>query len=255
MKRKILTAILYVTLCGTIVMGAVGCSKNTINEANSETSNTESGSDGDSEEENTDVTGIVDKDTNTTYDENGDFLLRVEEVFVITGSGTVVTGTVERGTIKVNDEVQIIGLDKEIITTTVTGIEKFREMPDQATVGDSIGMMLKDVERDQVQRGQVIAKPNSITAIKKFEANLSVISTEDGGREMPFVDGYRPRLHLVTDINGTINLPSDKENVKPGENVVVTITLEESIAMEVGTEFTLWEGQKKTATGKVTKIY
>lgn len=193
--------------------------------------------------------------TNTTYDENGAFLLRIEDVFTITGRGTVVTGKVERGTIKMNDEVQIIGLDKEIITTIVTGIEMFRSTLDQATVGDNVGILLRGVKRDQVQKGQVVAKPNSISAVKKFEANLSVISTEDGGRGTPFFDGFSPKFYFLTDISGTIKLPKDKEMVKPGENVVVTVTLEESIAMEVGTEFTIREGGRIIANGKVTKVY
>jgi len=193
--------------------------------------------------------------TNTVHDENENFLLRIEDTFTISGRGTCVTGTVERGVVKKNDEVQIIGLDKETITTTVSGIEIFKSDLEQASVGENVAIFLQDVERDQVQKGQVLAKPNSIAAVKSFEANLSVLSPEDGGRNTPFFDGFSPKFYFLTYISGTIKLPKDKEMIMPGESALVTIMLEKAIAMEVGTEFYVKEGGRTIAKGKVIKIY
>lgn len=208
------------------------------------------------ETSNKDTSGKVEEGTDTTYDENGAFLFRIEDVFTITGRGTVVTGTVERGTINLNDEVQVIGLDKEIITTTVTGIEVFRKTQDWATVGDNPGLLLSGVERDQVERGQVVAKPNSIISSKMFDADISVLSKEEGGRHTPFFNDYSPQFYFRSvDISGKITLPEGVEMVMPGDNVSLTVTLTSSVAMEVGTEFSIREGGRTIASGKVTKVY
>ena len=201
-------------------------------------------------------TGTVDPNTNLTYDKDGAFLMPIEDVFTITGRGTVVTGRIERGTIKLNDEVQIIGLDHEIITTTVTGIEMFRKSLDYAEAGDNAGLLLKDVSREDVERGQVIAKPNSIRAATKFDADVYVLTKEEGGRHTPFFNNYRPQFYFkTTDITGVITLPSDVEMVMPGDNVKMTVELISNVAMEVGTEFSIREGGRTVGKGTVTKVY
>ena len=207
------------------------------------------------EKDNSNTRGIVDKNTNTNYDENGAFLLRIEDVFTIAGRGILATGVVERGTIKKHDEIQIIGLDKEIITAVATGIEANRLQLDYATIGDSVGIELRGMNRNQIHAGQVVVQPNSIIATKKFDAILSVISTEQGGRETPFFDGFSPQFYFGTNIEGKINLPKDKEFVNPGEDVSVTVSLTTSIAMDVGTKFSIREGGKTIANGVVTKVY
>ena len=167
-------------------------------------------------------TGTVDPNTNLTYDKDGAFLMAIEDVFTITGRGTVVTGRVERGTIKLNDEVQIIGLNHEIITTTVTGIEMFRKQLDYAEAGDNAGILLKDISRDDVERGQVLAKPNSIKAATKFDADVYVLTKEEGGRHTPFFNNYRPQFYFkTTDITGVVTLPSNVEMVSPGDNAII----------------------------------
>ncbi len=222
------------------------------NNTNNNTNNDENSS---TENNNLNTSGTVDKNTNTNYDENGAFLLRIESVSTVSERGTVVTGTIDRGTIKINDEVQVIGLDKEIITTTVAAVEAFKSNSNYAKIGDNVGLLLKGVEEGKVQVGQVVAKPNSIAAIKKFDADLLVVSTEDGGRSTPFFDGFSPEFYFKTDITGTINLPKGKEMVNPGENVSATVTLAESIALDVGTEFSIREGGRIIANGKITKVY
>lgn len=208
------------------------------------------------EQQNNSSTGSVDEGTNTTYDENGALLFSIEDVFTITGRGTVVTGNVQRGKLKVGDTVQIIGLSEEILTTEVTGIEIFIEQKDEATVGDNAGIVLKDITREQVQRGQVLAKPNSIVAATKFDADVHILSKEEGGRHTPFVDGYRPQFYFrTTDITGVIDLPDNIEMVGPGEDVSFTTTLVSNIAMEVGTEFSIREGGRTVGKGTVTKVY
>ena len=254
-NTKLLIIIALVIVIG-IVVGVLLLTNQKDKEAiNSDNNNNSEVENNNETTEDKNTSGIVEEGVNTTYDENGAFLFRIEDVFTITGRGTVVTGTVERGTINLNDEVQVIGLDKEIITTTVTGVEVFRKNQDFATVGDNPGLLLKGVERDQVERGQAVVMPNSITAVKKFQADLSVIPTEEGGRGTPFYDGFSPKIYFKTDISGTINLPNGKEKVEPGENASVTITLEQSIAMDVGTEFSIREGGRTIANGKVTKVY
>ena len=166
------------------------------------------------------------------------------------------TGRVQRGKIKVGDIVQIIGLDQEILTTEVTGIETFREQKDEATVGDNADLVLKDISREQVLRGQVLAKPNSIVAATKFDADVYVLTKEEGGRQIPFFDGYSPQFYFrTTDITGKIDLPDNIEMVNPGDNVSFTTTLITNVAMEVGTEFSIREGGRTVAKGTVTKVY
>ena len=201
-------------------------------------------------------TGTVDPNTNLTYDKDGAFLMAIEDVFTITGRGTVVTGRVERGTIKLNDEVQIIGLNHEIITTTVTGIEMFRKQLDYAEAGDNAGILLKDISRDDVERGQVLAKPNSIKAATKFDADVYVLTKEEGGRHTPFFNNYRPQFYFkTTDITGVVTLPSNVEMVSPGDNAKMTVELISNVAMEVGTEFSIREGGRTIGKGTVTKVY
>ena len=189
-------------------------------------------------------------------DENGDFLMAIEDIFTITGKGTVVTGRIERGKILLNDPVQIIGLKDEIKNTTVFGIEMFRKTEETAKAGDNVGLYLKDTDRSEIQRGQVVAKPNSIKNIKKFAASLKMYSTEDGGRHTPFFNGYKPLFYFrVTDITGTVELTSGVETVSPGESANVTVNLESPVAMEVGTAFKIREGGKTIGEGTVTAIY
>ena len=208
------------------------------------------------EQQNNNSTGSVEEGTNTTYDENGAFLFSIEDVFTITGRGTVVTGNVQRGKIKVGDTVQIVGLSEEILTTEVTGIEMFRQQKDEATVGDNAGLVLKDITREQVQRGQVLAKPNSIVAATKFDADVHILSKDEGGRHTPFFDEYRPQFYFrSTDITGKINLPESIEMVNPGENVSFTVELIHPIAIENGTKFSIREGGRTIGTGTVTKVY
>lgn len=202
------------------------------------------------------TTGTVDPNTNLTYDKDGAFLMAIEDVFTITGRGTVVTGVVERGTINVNDEVQIIGLDHEIITTTVTGIEMFRKELDYAEAGDNAGILLKGVSREEVERGQVIAKPNSIKAATKFEAKVYALTKDEGGRHTPFFTNYRPQFYFrTTDVTGVITLPDGVEMVNPGDTVNMSVELIVNMAMEVGTEFSIREGGRTVGRGTVTKVY
>lgn len=208
------------------------------------------------EQQNNNSTGSVEEGTNTTYDENGAFLFIIEDVFTITGRGTVVTGNVQRGKIKVGDTVQIVGLNEEILTTEVTGIEMFRQQKDEATIGDNAGLVLKDITREQVQRGQVLAKTNSIVAATKFDADVHILSKDEGGRHTPFFDEYRPQFYFrAIDITGKINLPESIEMVNPGENVSFTVELIHPIAIENGTKFSIREGGRTIGTGTVTKVY
>lgn len=201
-------------------------------------------------------TPTVNPDTNLTYDETGAFLMAIEEVFVISDKGTVVTGKIEHGTIKVGDQVQILGLDEEVITTTVERIEQFSKETDIAKVGDSVGLRLKEVSREQLKRGQVVAQPNSIVAATKFEADLYVLSKEEGGRHTPFFNLYRPQFSFWTaNITGVITLEDGVEMVNPGENVKVTVELISSIAMKKGTTFTIREGGRTVGRGTITKVY
>ncbi|MFS8613946.1 elongation factor Tu [Limnochorda sp.] len=183
------------------------------------------------------------------------FLMPVEDVFSITGRGTVATGRVERGTIKVGDEVEIVGLTDQTRKTVATGVEMFRKLLDQAEAGDNIGVLLRGVDRDEIERGQVLAKPGSITPHTKFEAEVYVLSKEEGGRHTPFFKGYRPQFYLrTTDVTGVVDLPEGVEMVMPGDNVRLTCELITPVAMEEGMRFAIREGGRTVGAGVVTKI-
>ena len=183
------------------------------------------------------------------------FLMPVEDVFTITGRGTVATGRVERGTVKVGDEVQIIGLTDEIKKSVVTGVEMFRKVLDQAEAGDNIGVLLRGIDRKEVERGQVLAKPGTITPHTKFEGQVYVLTKEEGGRHTPFFNGYRPQFYFrTTDVTGVAHLPEGVEMVMPGDNITMTIELITPIAMEEGLRFAIREGGRTVGAGVVTKI-
>ena len=183
------------------------------------------------------------------------FLMPVEDVFTITGRGTVATGRVERGVVKMGDVVDIVGIRKETKTTTVTGVEMFRKLLDQAEAGDNIGLLLRGVDKKDVERGQVLAAPKSITPHTEFEAEVYVLKKEEGGRHKPFFQGYRPQFYFrTTDVTGTINLPEGTEMVMPGDNVTMTVSLISPIALEEGLRFAIREGGKTVGSGIVTKI-
>ena len=182
------------------------------------------------------------------------FLMSIEDVFTITGRGTVVTGRVERGKLNLNDEVEIVGI-KPTQKTVVTGIEMFKKSLDYAEAGDNAGVLLRGISREQVERGQVLAKPGTVTPHKKFEAEVYVLSKEEGGRHTPFFANYRPQFYFrTTDITGVITLPEGVEMVMPGDNVSMTVELINPIAIEQGTEFSIREGGRTVGAGKVTKI-
>jgi elongation factor Tu len=184
------------------------------------------------------------------------FLMPVEDVFSIKGRGTVGTGRVERGVIKVGDEVEIVGLKKDNMKSVVTGVEMFQKTLDQAIPGDNVGLLLRGVEKEQLERGQVIAKPGSITPHTKFEAEIYVLTKEEGGRQTAFFTGYRPQYYFrTTDVTGSIALPTGTEMVMPGDNVKITVDLGEvPIAMEQGVRFAIREGGRTVGAGVVTKI-
>jgi elongation factor Tu len=185
---------------------------------------------------------------------DGDFLMPVEDVFSISGRGTVVTGRVERGIIKVGDEVEIVGI-KDTTKTTCTGVEMFRKLLDQGQAGDNVGVLLRGTKREDVERGQVLAKPGSITPHTKFEAEVYVLSKEEGGRHTPFFKGYRPQFYFrTTDVTGSVELPADVEMVMPGDNVNMNVTLIAPIAMEEGLRFAIREGGRTVGAGVVSKI-
>jgi elongation factor Tu len=183
------------------------------------------------------------------------FMMPVEDVFSITGRGTVATGRVERGQVKVGDEVEIIGLADEPTKTTVTGIEMFRKLLDYAEAGDNIGALLRGISRDEVQRGQVLAKPGSITPHTAFKAQVYVLSKEEGGRHTPFFSNYRPQFYFrTTDVTGVITLPEGVEMVMPGDNIEMTVELISPIAIEEGTKFSIREGGRTVGAGSVSEI-
>ena len=182
------------------------------------------------------------------------FLMPIEDVFTITGRGTVVTGRVERGQLKLNDEVEIVGL-KETKKTVVTGIEMFRKSLDYAESGDNAGVLLRGVSREDVERGQVLAKPGTVTPDTKFKAQVYVLTKEEGGRHTPFFSNYRPQFYFrTTDVTGVISLPEGTEMVMPGDNVVMTVELIAPIAVENGTKFSIREGGKTVGAGSVSEI-
>ncbi|MFA5409553.1 MAG: elongation factor Tu, partial [Bacilli bacterium] len=182
------------------------------------------------------------------------FLMSIEDVFTITGRGTVVTGRVERGQLKLNDEVEIIGL-KPTKKTVVTGIEMFRKQLDYAEAGDNAGVLLRGIAREDVERGQILAKPGSVTPHKKFEAQVYVLSKEEGGRHTPFFSNYRPQFYFrTTDVTGVVELPAGVEMVMPGDNVTMTVQLIAPIAIENGTKFSIREGGRTVGAGSVSRI-
>ncbi|MBP7174639.1 MAG: elongation factor Tu [Thermoclostridium sp.] len=183
------------------------------------------------------------------------FLMSVEDVFTITGRGTVATGRVERGTLKVGEEVEIVGLAESPRKTTVTGVEMFRKLLDQAFAGDNIGALLRGVQRTDIERGQVLAKPGSITPHTDFTAEVYVLTKEEGGRHTPFFNGYRPQFFFrTTDVTGNIKLPDGVEMVMPGDNITMTINLITPIAMEKGQTFSIREGGRTVASGRVADV-
>ena len=183
------------------------------------------------------------------------FLMPVEDVFTITGRGTVATGRVERGTLHLNDEVEIVGVKEEIQKTVVTGIEMFRKLLDEAQAGDNIGALLRGINRDQIERGQVLAKPGSVTCHKKFTAQVYVLTKDEGGRHTPFFNNYRPQFYFrTTDVTGVCELPAGTEMCMPGDNVEMTIELIHPIAMEQGLGFAIREGGRTVGSGKVATI-
>ena len=182
------------------------------------------------------------------------FLMPVEDVFTITGRGTVATGRVERGRLKLNEEVEIVGINPTR-KTVVTGIEMFRKLLDYAEAGDNIGALLRGVNREQVERGQVLAKPGSVTPHKSFKAQVYVLSKEEGGRHTPFVSNYRPQFYFrTTDVTGIIKLPEGVEMVMPGDNVEMTVELISPIAIEQGTKFSIREGGRTVGSGSIIEI-
>jgi elongation factor Tu len=185
---------------------------------------------------------------------DGTFLMPVEDVFSISGRGTVVTGRVERGIIKVGDEIEIVGL-RPTQKTVCTGVEMFRKLLDQGQAGDNVGILLRGTKREEVERGQVLAKPGSITPHTKFTAEIYVLSKEEGGRHTPFFNGYRPQFYFrTTDVTGSIELPKGTEMVMPGDNISIEVTLIQPIAMEEGLRFAIREGGRTVGAGVVAKI-
>ncbi len=185
---------------------------------------------------------------------DGDFLMPVEDVFSISGRGTVVTGRIERGIVRVGDEIEIIGI-RDTEKSTCTGVEMFRKLLDEGRAGDNVGVLLRGTKRDEVERGQVIAKPGSITPHTKFDAEVYVLTKEEGGRHTPFFKGYRPQFYFrTTDVTGTVTLPEGTEMVMPGDNVQMKVELIAPIAMEEGLRFAIREGGRTVGAGVVAKI-
>ena len=185
---------------------------------------------------------------------DGPFLMPIEDVFSISGRGTVVTGRIERGIVKVGDEIEIVGI-KPTLKTTVTGVEMFRKLLDQGEAGDNVGVLLRGTKREEVERGQVLAKPGSITPHTKFEAEVYVLTKEEGGRHTPFFQGYRPQFYFrTTDVTGSCELPAGTEMVMPGDNIKMVVTLINPIAMEQGLRFAIREGGRTVGAGVVAKV-
>ncbi len=183
------------------------------------------------------------------------FLMPVEDVFTITGRGTVVTGRVERGVLKVNEEVEIIGIHDKATKTTVTGVEMFRKLLDEARAGENVGLLLRGVKREDVERGQVVIKPGTLTPHTEFEAQVYILSKDEGGRHTPFYDNYRPQFYFrTTDVTGVVKLPEGTEMVMPGDNTEMSVTLIQPIAMDDGQPFSIREGGRTVGSGKVIKV-
>ena len=183
------------------------------------------------------------------------FLMPVEDVFTITGRGTVVTGRIERGIVNVNETIEIVGIKEKVQTTTVTGVEMFRKLLDSGMAGDNVGLLLRGIKREEVERGQVCCKPGSITPHTEFEANVYILSKDEGGRHTPFFNNYRPQFYFrTTDVTGVVDLPEGTEMVLPGDNTEMKVTLIQPIAMEEGLRFAIREGGRTVGAGRVTKI-
>ena len=183
------------------------------------------------------------------------FLMPIEDVFTITGRGTVVTGRVEQGELKVGEEIEIVGIEEKTSKTVVTGIEMFRKMLDEAQAGDNAGILLRGTKKDEVQRGQVLCKPGSITPHTKFQAQVYILSKDEGGRHTPFFNNYRPQFYFrTTDVTGSVNLPGGTEMVMPGDNTEMEVELIQPVAMDEGLRFAIREGGRTVGAGRVTKI-
>ena len=186
---------------------------------------------------------------------DGNFLMSVEDVFSISGRGTVATGRIERGIVKVGEEVELVGLSEETVKTTCTGVEMFRKLLDEGRAGDNVGLLLRGVKREDIQRGQVISKPGSITPHRKFEAQVYVLSKEEGGRHTAFLSNYRPQFYMrTTDVTGVVTLKAGVEMVMPGDNVELEIELISPVAMSEGMRFAIREGGRTVGSGVVSKI-
>ena len=183
------------------------------------------------------------------------FLMPVEDVFTITGRGTVVTGRIERGVVKVNETVDLIGIREEKQTTTVTGVEMFRKLLDEGRAGENVGLLLRGTKREDVERGMVVIKPGTTTPHTEFEANVYILSKDEGGRHTPFFNNYRPQFYFrTTDVTGVVTLPEGTEMVMPGDNTEMKVDLIQPIAMEEGLRFAIREGGRTVGAGRVTKI-
>ena len=183
------------------------------------------------------------------------FLMPIEDVFTITGRGTVVTGRIERGIVNVNETVEIVGIKENVMTTTVTGVEMFRKLLDSGMAGDNVGLLIRGIKREEVERGQVVCKPKSITPHTEFEANVYILSKDEGGRHTPFFNNYRPQFYFrTTDVTGVVDLPEGTEMVMAGDNTEMKVTLIQPIAMEEGLRFAIREGGRTVGAGRVTKI-
>ncbi|MDY6394384.1 MAG: elongation factor Tu [Bacteroidales bacterium] len=188
-------------------------------------------------------------------DKDKDFLMPVEDVFSITGRGTVATGRIETGIIKVGEPVDIIGMGAEKLKSTVTGVEMFRKLLDEGEAGDNVGLLLRGIDKDEIRRGMVIAKPGSITPHKKFQAEVYILKKEEGGRHTPFQNRYRPQFYFrTTDVTGEISLPEGREMVMPGDNLTITVDLISEIALNLNLRFAIREGGRTVGAGQVTKI-
>jgi elongation factor Tu len=183
------------------------------------------------------------------------FLMPVEDVFTITGRGTVVTGRIERGVVKVNETVDLVGIRDAKQTTTVTGVEMFRKLLDEGRAGENVGLLLRGTKREDVERGMVVIKPGTTTPHTQFEANVYILSKDEGGRHTPFFQNYRPQFYFrTTDVTGVVTLPEGTEMVMPGDNTEMTVDLIQPIAMEEGLRFAIREGGRTVGAGRVTKI-
>jgi elongation factor Tu len=183
------------------------------------------------------------------------FLMPVEDVFTITGRGTVVTGRIERGIVKVNEEVELIGIRDDSQRTTVTGVEMFRKLLDEGQAGENVGLLLRGTKREDVERGMVVCKPGSVTPHTEFEGQVYILSKDEGGRHTPFFNNYRPQFYFrTTDVTGVVTLPEGTEMVMPGDNTEMSVQLIQPIAMEEGLRFAIREGGRTVGAGRVTKI-